>query len=133
MANILIVDDNKSMGALLKKELELEDHRVFMSTSCRRSIIDSPDLCVDLVLINQTSQNNSGWAVFNQFKRMNVDIPAMLYVSDNYGRTSITWIIKAAREALTCINKSVQKNTIRPSGRSSLDSAGYVRQHRKEL
>ncbi len=133
MANILIVDDNKSLGALLKKELELEDHRVLISASNLLSIMHSSDLFVDLVLINQINQNNSGWVIFNQFKRMNADIPALLYVSGSYGRTNITWIIKAVREALICINNAMQKNSIHSSGKRPFDSVEDVRQDGKEI
>lgn len=134
MAHLLIIDDNKSMGAFLKKKLEWEDHKVLMSGSGLASVTNFSKYGIDLVLINLTNKSNSGWTVFNQIKRVNAEIPAMLYVSDNFNRTSMTWVMKATREALACIKKSEQENiTPRPSGGRKSKFMGDVRQYRKEL
>jgi DNA-binding NtrC family response regulator len=106
MTRIVIMDDNRSAGILLKKALEHDDHQVDLVASWNelgRKTVHPP---IDLVLIHQAHQQNSGWRAFNQFKCINHNIPAMLYVLPDFRRASMTWIVKAVQEALTLMKKS---------------------------
>jgi DNA-binding NtrC family response regulator len=102
MAMIIIMDDNRSTGVLLKRALEREEHQVRLVADLQElsKIIEDPT--IDLVLIHQ---DDSQWTAFNQFKIMHQDIPAMLYVMRDYSLKSIVWIVKAAQEALARLNK----------------------------
>lgn len=100
MAGIIIVDDNRSAGAFLKKALEYEDHQVRLVDNWKGITANALDSSIDIVLIHQSHQNNDGWTAFNQFKRTHPQIPAMLYVLPDYRWTSANWIVKAVQESL---------------------------------
>ncbi len=102
MAKIVIMDDNRSTGALLKIALEREDHRICLVANWKglSAIIEDPT--VDLVLIHQ---DDSQWTAFNRFKNTHQDIPAMLYVMRDISFTSTVWIVKAVQAALARIDK----------------------------
>lgn len=102
MAKIIIVDENKLTGALLRKALEREDHQVGLVTNWQSLSASMEDSAIDLVLIHQ---EDSEWTTFNQFKHKHQDTPAMLYVMPDFGWTSMGWIVKAVQEALTQMNK----------------------------
>ena len=77
MAKIIIMDDNRSTGILLKRALEREDHQVYLVADWQGLSAIIKDPTIDLVLIHQ---EDSEWTAFNQFKMVHQDIPAMLYV-----------------------------------------------------
>lgn len=102
MAKIIIVDENKLTGILLRKALEREDHQVGLVTNWQSLSASMKDPTIDLVLIHQ---EDAEWTTFNQFKHTHQDTPAMLYVMPDYGWASRGWIVKAVQEALTQMNK----------------------------
>ena len=102
MAKIIIMDDNRSTGILLKRALEREDHQVCLVADWQGLSANIEDPTIDLVLIHQ---EDSQWTTFNQFKVTHQDIPAMLYVMRDYSLTSMVWIVKAAQEALAQMDK----------------------------
>lgn len=102
MARIIIVDENKATGILLRKALEREDHQVGLVANWQGLSANMADPSIDLVLIHQ---EDSEWTTFNQFKQTHQDTPAMLYVMPDYGWTSTGWIVKAVQEALSQMNK----------------------------
>jgi DNA-binding NtrC family response regulator len=105
MANIVIMDDNRSAGVLLKRALELEAHQVCLVANWHGLSVKIEDPPLDLVLIHQDHQEDFGWTAFNQFKHTHQDIPAMLYVMPDYSSTNMCWIVKAVQEALAKMNK----------------------------
>ncbi len=109
MARIVILDDNRSTGALLKGALEREDHQVCLVAEWQglSAIIEEPN--VDLVLIHQ---DDFQWTAFNQFKTTHKDSPAMLYVIRDYNLTNTVWIVRAVREALARMNKLADSPTL---------------------
>lgn len=117
MARIVMMDDNRSTGALLKRVLEREAHQVCRVASWQAlsAIIKEPT--IDLVLIHQ---DDSQWTTFNRFKNSHRDIPAMLYVLRNHSLTSTVWIVKAVHEALAQMNKLAD-----PPTQWSWDNACY--------
>lgn len=108
MARIIIMDDNRTTGTLLKKALEREDHQVRLVNNWKGLTANTRDSSIDLVLIHQSHQNNNGWTAFNQFKRTYPQIPAMLYVFPDYRWTSANWIVKAVQESLPTEKESDQ-------------------------
>ena len=102
MAKIIIMDDNRSTGILLKRALEREDHQVYLVADWQGLSAIIKDPTIDLVLIHQ---EDSEWTAFNQFKMVHQDIPAMLYVMRDYSLTRMVWIMKAVQEALAQMNK----------------------------
>ncbi len=105
MAKIIIIDDNRSTGVLLKRALEREDHQACLFNNLQKFSADTEDPTVDLVLIHQTHQEDFGWTAFNQFKSTHQDTPAMLYAMPDYSWTSMDWINKAVQEALAHMKK----------------------------
>jgi DNA-binding NtrC family response regulator len=101
MARIIIIDNNRSAGALLKKALEHELHYVNLADDWRGLKQYLKNQTIDLVLIRQKHQSNSAWLQFNQLKDENKHIPAMIYVLPDYQWTSIEWIVKAVHEVVT--------------------------------
>ncbi len=109
MAKIVIMDDNGSTGAVLKKALEREDHRVSLVTNWQGLSAIITDPAIDLVLIHQ---EDSQWTTFNRFKITHQDIPAMLYVMRDYSLNSTVWIVKAVQEALAHLIKLADPPTL---------------------
>ncbi len=105
MAKIIILDDNRSTGSLLKRALEREDHQVSLMTDWEKFSATTDDSDVDLVLIHLTLQKDFGWTAFNQFKSTYQDTPAMLCAMPVYSWTSMDWIIEAVQEALAHMKK----------------------------
>lgn len=101
MPQIVIIDDNRSAGALLRKALERELYHVHLVDHWRRLASQHGQRKVDLVLIRQTRNQDSAWCQFNDFKRDNRHIPAMIYVLPDYQPASMEWIVKAVREVLS--------------------------------
>lgn len=102
MAKIIIVDENKLTGVLLRKALEREDHQVGLVTNWHSLTASMEDPTIDLVLIHQ---EDSEWTTFNQFKHTHQGTPALPYVMPDFGWTGMGWIVKAVREALIQMNK----------------------------
>lgn len=109
MAKIVLMDDNKSTGALLKRALEREDHQVRLIANWRELSEIIKDPVVDLVLIHQ---DDSQWTAFNRFKITHQDIPAMLYVMRDHRLTNTVWIVSAVQDALARMNKLAGLSTL---------------------
>lgn len=101
MARIIILDNNRSTGVLLKRALERENHRVGLVADWQGLSANIEDSSIDLVLIHR---EDSEWTAFNKFKITHKDNPAMLYVMRDYS-LSMVWIVKAVQEALAQMNK----------------------------
>ncbi len=102
MAKIMIMDDNRSTGTLLKKALEREDHQADLLDTWQGLSENIEDPSIDIVLIHQ---DDSEWTTFNRFKSTHQDIPAMLYVMRDYSLANMVWIVKAVQNALEQLNK----------------------------
>lgn len=117
MARIIIIDNDRSAGTLLKKALERELHFVILRDGWKGLKQYLVNQTIDLVLIRQTHQNNSAWRQFNQFIREFKHIPAMVYALPDYQWTSTSWIVKAVQEALPHMNKLDAPTTLRAPGK----------------
>lgn len=105
MAKIIIIDNNRSTGVLLKKALEHKDNKIDLVANWLCLSANIKELTIDLVLIHQTRQEDFGWTVFNQFKNSHPNTPTMLCVMPDYSFSSIDWIVKSVQEALAQMNK----------------------------
>ena len=99
MASVLIIDDNRSRSAFLKMSLIRERHEVRRSEDIRGALFQGDNAAPDLVLINQSTQDFTGWKLFNQLKRLAPDLPAMIYVLESNRIDSARWICKAVEAA----------------------------------
>jgi DNA-binding NtrC family response regulator len=102
MANIIIMDDNRSTSTALKKTLERENHQVRTTANWQGLSASMKESDTDLVLIHQ---EDSQWTAFNQFKSTHQDIAAMIYVMRDSSFAGMVWIVKAVQEALAQMNK----------------------------
>lgn len=106
MSKILLVDDNRFVGAFLKKALEYEGHQVVWVPDEQH---DAEKCCRrfpgHLVLVNHAYRNHSGWTVFNQLKQKNQNLPIMLYLLDDCKLSSLTWVFRAVDDALSDMHK----------------------------
>ena len=83
MANLLIIDSDKSISALLKLTLLRQGHSIKRSDDVRDAIDRSDGIKPDLVLINHSFNKNSGWKAFNCIKQIVPNMPAIIYVLDD--------------------------------------------------
>ncbi len=113
MAKIIIVDDNRSMGAFLKKALEYEAHQVTLVPRAQDAIASFRVRGANLVMINQNCREQSGWTIFNHLKHINSQMPLMLYLLDNYRPGGTVGIIQALNAALSCRQKIQPKRAVR--------------------
>jgi DNA-binding response OmpR family regulator len=102
MAVILIVDENTSVGVLLKRELKAHGHQVFAVDSVENPMFSSILALTDLIMINKACKNDSGWDIFNKLDDGHQSAAAMVYVLESWSQISVRWIIAAAQEALKC-------------------------------
>jgi ActR/RegA family two-component response regulator len=127
MAKIIIVDDNRSMGAFLKKALEYEAHQVILVPHEQDAIVSFRVCGANLVMINQSCRQHSGWTIFNHLKHINSQMPLMLYVLDNYRPAGTAWVIQALNETLSCLQKiRPKKEVARPAKIITGSGAGTV-------
>ena len=127
MAKIIIVDDNRSMGAFLKKALEYEAHQVILVAHEQDAIVSFRVCGANLVMINQSCRQHCGWAIFNYLKYINSQMPLMLYVLDNYRPAGTAWVIQALNETLSCLQKiRPKKEVARPAKIIAGSGAGTV-------
>jgi ActR/RegA family two-component response regulator len=127
MAKIIIVDDNRSMGAFLKKALEYEAHQVILVPHEQDAIVSFRVCGANLVMINQSCRQHSGWTIFNHLKHINSQMPLMLYVLDNYRPAGTAWVIQALNETLSCLQKiRPKKEVARPAKIIAGSGAGTV-------
>lgn len=106
MAKIIIIDDNRATGAFLKIALEQEDFQVTLVAQERDAIVRYKVCNACLVMINQTCRQCGGWTIFNDIKRIDGEMPLMLYFLTNFRLADIAWIIRAVKEALSCQGKA---------------------------
>lgn len=100
MANIQILDDCSVASALLKLTLTRHRHRVSRTADINRSLSDPCGFVPDLVLINHSFRNHSGWEIFNRLKRSTPHIRAMVYALEQLSTTNVSWIVKAVEAAV---------------------------------
>lgn len=98
---MIILDNNRSTGVLLKRALERENHQVGLVANWQGLSANIEDAGIDLVLIHR---EDSQWTAFNKFKITHKDSPAMLYVMRDH-RLSMVWIVKAVQEVLARMKK----------------------------
>lgn len=99
MASVLIIDDNRSRSAFLKMSLMRERHEVRRGKDIHGAIFQGANAAPDLVLINQSTQDFTGWELFNHLKQLAPDLPAMVYVLESNRIDSARWICMAVEAA----------------------------------
>jgi len=100
MACILIIDDNHSASAFLKLSLQGRRHRVIRGVDIWEAIDPGSGFVPDLVLINRSLKNNSGWQAFNFLKQAAPHLPAMVYVLERLTSVSAGWIARAVEAVI---------------------------------
>ncbi|WP_155302196.1 response regulator [Desulfosarcina widdelii] len=101
MANVLIIDDNKTTAAILKITLSRQLHHVRRSEDIRDAIYPADSSQPDLVLINQAAKNFSGWKTFNYLKQIRPSLPAIVYVLEHPTTSGAQWICKVVDAVLS--------------------------------
>lgn len=115
MASVLIIDDNRPKSAFLKISLMGKRHQVRRSQDIREAIdpIDGRDF--DVVLINQATDDCTGWELFNHLKQLAPEVPTMVYVLETNCFYSADWICRAVEavceESEACLPPSVASFT----------------------
>jgi DNA-binding NtrC family response regulator len=99
MASVMIIDDNRSTSAFLKMALMRNRHQVRRTEDIRQALFSSANAAPDLVLINQSLKDFSGWKIFNDLKQSAPELPAMVYVLEGNRVDSARWICKAVEAA----------------------------------
>ena len=129
MASVLIIDDNRSRSAFLKMSLMRERHGVRRSEDIRGAIFQGGNAAPDLVLINQWTQDFTGWNLFNQLKQVAPDLPAMVYVLESNHTDSARWICKAVEAAFeeAEISPSPPETALAQFGPSTMVSTANVK------
>lgn len=95
MAKILIIDDNKAASAFLKLMLQHDHHQVSRSREVAEATHHPRGFNPDLVLIHHAFRNNSGWQVFSDLKQIAPDLPAMVYLLEDFSAQSAGWVVGA--------------------------------------
>ena len=100
MARIYILDDNRASFAFLKIILTRHWHRVSRIADIKKVTNHPSDSTPELVLINHSFRNHSGWEMFNHLKRIAPHIPAMVYGLDQLNAANANWIVKAVEAVI---------------------------------
>lgn len=119
MDQIIIVDDNNSKGAFLKQVLEREDHQVIHVPCETNAVFRFKRHATNLVMINHTCREHSGWQIFNHVKLFYPEIPLMLYFLDSFRLADTDGIIQAVTQALRHSSTPIIHQTGQSAIRSS--------------
>jgi DNA-binding response OmpR family regulator len=78
MANLLIVDDQPCVRRLLSEKLAEEGHRVSGIGDAQLVIARIAAFVPDLVLLDPYLEGSDGWAVLQNIKRLDPDLPVII-------------------------------------------------------
>ncbi len=105
MPNILIIDDDKSIGDLLKKVLEKEGHKVDTELSGKIAIKKIEKTKYDIIFVDIKLQDISGLEIINYIKKINPQTIAIIITG--YG--SINNAVEALNKGADAyINKPIK-------------------------
>ena len=75
MANILLVEDDKSFGYVLSEYLQLRKHKVDWKETAVAAVKSLSELAYDLVILDINLKDSSGYDIASQIKRDQPHIP----------------------------------------------------------
>lgn len=105
MPNILIIDDDKSIGDLLKKILEKEGHKVDTELSGKIAIKKIEKTKYDIIFVDIKLQDINGLEIINYIKKINPQTIAIIITG--YG--SINNAVEALNKGADAyINKPIK-------------------------
>jgi DNA-binding response OmpR family regulator len=92
--NILLAEDDKNFGAVMKKEMEEENYTVDLVHDGVQVVLSSFDKKYDLVLIDIMMPKLDGINALRIIKKINPDVSAIIF-SGNMGHDEIEESLKA--------------------------------------
>lgn len=121
--NILLADDDRNFGGILKRELEDEGYEVDLVTDGVEAVLRFIDSSYDFVLLDIKMPKLDGINALRIMKRLRPEIPAIT-ISGNAGSGEMAESVRAG--AIRCFTKPFEisqlKNDIsRFSGRNDED------------
>lgn len=75
--NILVIDDDHMLLALLRQQLELDGHTVTTAESGREGFVRAYEAQPDLILLDVMMPEADGWATYGQLRRIS-DAPVII-------------------------------------------------------
>jgi DNA-binding response OmpR family regulator len=100
--NILLADDDKNFGLILKSELEEEHHRVDLVSNGVEAVLSFLDNLYDFVLLDLRMPRLSGTDALRIIKNINPEVPAITF-SGNAGKSEMSDTLQCG--AIKCLSK----------------------------
>lgn len=108
--NILIAEDDKNFGYLLKSELKENGYTVELAGDGVEAVMKYIDGKYDFVVLDIKMPNLDGINALRIIKKLNPDVPAVTY-SGNAGSGEIAEAVKAG--AIRCLTKPFEINQLK--------------------
>ncbi len=100
--NILLADDDKNFGLILKSELEEERHRVDLVSNGVEAVLNFINNLYDFVLLDLRMPRLSGTDALRIIKKINPHVPAITF-SGNAGSNEMAETVQYG--AIKCFSK----------------------------
>ena len=100
--NILLADDDKNFGLILKSELEEERHRVDLFSNGVEAVLSFINNLYDFVLLDLRMPRLNGTDALRIIKNINPHVPAITF-SGNAGSSEMSETLQCG--AIKCLSK----------------------------
>lgn len=98
MKTVLFIDDNPFIGSLLKREMEIRQYRVMVTSGTDTTGFHRKLHSADLVMISYHLNGDGGWHTFSGLKQRFPERAMLVYAVESNMRTSIKWIERTIRD-----------------------------------
>ncbi|HKX74697.1 MAG TPA: response regulator [Acidimicrobiia bacterium] len=75
---VLIVEDDPTLGALLKGALEAAGHEVAVATSRSAALVAVPDLSPDVICVDLDLPDGTGWQLIDELEKRRITPPMVI-------------------------------------------------------
>jgi len=110
MVTILLAEDDKNFGIVLKKELEEDNYTVDLVSDGVEAVLHFIDNTYDFVLLDIKLPKLDGTNTLRVIKKLNPEIPAITF-SGHAGNTEMSESIEAG--AIKCLTKPFEIEQLR--------------------
>ncbi|MBN1119134.1 MAG: sigma-54-dependent Fis family transcriptional regulator [Bacteroidales bacterium] len=128
MANILVIDDERSIRNTLKDILEYEDHKVFLAENGTLGIESFQKDKIDLVLCDIKMPEMDGIEVLEKITELNNDVPVVMISGHGNIETAVESIKKGAYDF---ISKPLDLNRLLVTVKNALERTDLVQETKR--
>lgn len=125
MANILVIDDEKSIRETLKEILEYEDHKIDVAEDGEVGLEKFKSKKYDIVLLDIKMPNKDGIEVLEDIFKLGTDVPVIMISGHGNIDTAVESIRKGAYDF---IEKPLDLNRLLVTIRNAMDRTSLIKE-----